>query len=57
VTNEIVATFQSIKEAQDTQNINGNCISRCCRGHKKHKTAGGFKWEFVIKQINNAYPF
>ena len=40
-----VKEWSSLQEASDVLNIKYQSISATCRG--KHKTAGGFKWEYV----------
>lgn len=45
-TNKIICEYKSIKEAKRQTGINDTCISRCCRGIKGFKTAGGFKWAY-----------
>lgn len=37
-------TFDSIREASKTKNINENTIGACCRGKVKH--AGGMRWQY-----------
>ncbi len=41
---KIIKTWESIKEASLTLNIQSSDINKCCRG--KGKTAGGYKWEY-----------
>lgn len=43
--NNIINTFDSIKEAATTLQIDSSTISKCCRGKLKH--CGGFRWEYV----------
>lgn len=45
ITNEIVKTWESMKQIQETLGIHYMMISKCCRGIKK--TARGFKWEYA----------
>jgi hypothetical protein len=40
-----IKTWDSIKEAGDSLNIDRGVISRCCSG-KRYKTAGGFIWKY-----------
>lgn len=37
--------YSSIKEAEQTACVNGDCICGVCKG--KRKTAGGYHWEYV----------
>lgn len=38
--------FDSIKDASETMGVNASNIGSCCRG--KRKTAGNYKWEYVL---------
>jgi hypothetical protein len=40
------ARFNSVKEASQLTGINGNSISKCCRG--KYSRAGGSIWKFAL---------
>ena len=42
---KLVATFDSLTDAQDAIGISRHDISRCCRGD--YETAGGFVWKFA----------
>ena len=44
--------YDSIKSASEKTNISYNGISDCCRG--KHKTAGGYHWEFADDRLKNS---
>lgn len=39
---QILAEFNSEREAQNKTGISQGCISMCCAG--KYKTAGGYQW-------------
>ncbi len=41
----ILNTFDSIKEAAAALQIDSSTISKCCKGKLKH--CGGFRWEYV----------
>lgn len=43
----LVKTFMSITEAAQETGINLGNIGSCVSGNKKHKTAGGYKWEYA----------
>lgn len=43
--NNIINTFDSIKEAATTLKIDSSTITKCCKGKLKH--CGGFRWEYV----------
>lgn len=43
--NNIIKTWDSIREATKSLNINGTLIIRCCKN--KGKTAGGYRWQYV----------
>lgn len=44
---QFVRLWQSATEAQRELGINHSCITHCCKGHPKHSTAGGFRWEYA----------
>lgn len=46
----IIATYESIKEASNTTGIKGCTISRCCA--KDGSTAGGFIWKYIGQDYN-----
>ena len=50
-TNEIITIFNSIKIASEVTNTSANNITLCLT--KKRRSAGGYKWEYVIKQKTN----
>lgn len=41
-----VKKWNSISEASKELGINRKSIMQCCNHEKRHKTAGGYKWEF-----------
>lgn len=43
--NDLIATFQSLTEAQNQTGVELHNISECCRG--KSKTAGGYIWRYI----------
>lgn len=43
---EVLKTFSSIAEASRNTGICENGIRNCCKNKPKHKTAGGFKWQY-----------
>lgn len=45
----IICTYQSIREASEDINISSCCISNCCAG--RNKTAGGYKWKYITKEV------
>ena len=47
---ETQEVFPSMRNAEKVIGIKGNHISDVCKG--KRKTAGGFHWEFINKEIN-----
>jgi hypothetical protein len=47
---DIVAEWNSLKEAGELTGISKNSISSCC--NKKLKAAGGFIWKFKNNQLN-----
>lgn len=55
-TNQIVAKFDSIKQAHEQTGIVYDCIIRCCSN--KLKLAGGYKWRHVFSypQRKNTKP-
>lgn len=44
ITNEIIETFGSQREATKKTKVQSSAISSCCNGNRT--TAGGFKWQF-----------
>jgi len=42
----IMSYFSSVDASAET-GINQSNILQCCRGHKQHKTAGGFIWRYA----------
>lgn len=46
ITNKVIATYQSAREAEKQTGVSYKRISMCCHG--KTQTAGGFKWKFNI---------
>ena len=44
---EIVARFDSAKDAENQLGIAHQTISKCCLKRTGHKTAGGYKWEYA----------
>jgi hypothetical protein len=48
-TNEIINIFGSIMEVERATKISYVHISRCCNNKPKYKTAGGYKWQFIIE--------
>ena len=49
VNDNFINEYNTLKEASERTNTNKVCISQVC--HKKRKTAGGYKWEFVVKEV------
>lgn len=47
-TKEVIATFESILDAQRQTGIHVGSIGKACKGESKK--AGGFKWEYVIPE-------
>lgn len=45
--NELVRTWDSINQVKKELGFNSFGIIGCCKKRKKHKTAYGFKWEYV----------
>lgn len=43
----LINTFGSIADAQRETGVERSGISRCCAGHPKHSTAGGYLWRYV----------
>lgn len=43
---DYIASFKSMKEAEEITTVSFKNISKCCRG--RSKTAGGFKWEYKL---------
>lgn len=43
--NNFIKTFDYIKDAEQSLNIDGSSISACCRN--KRKTAGGYIWKYA----------
>lgn len=50
LTGEIIATFESLKEAKEKTDVSDTGIAKCCKGSRQ--TAGGYKWEFADKNPN-----
>ena len=48
---EIGIVYSSTKEAERQTGIHNGSIGHCCRG--EYKTAGGFHWAYVNKEVNN----
>jgi len=48
---ETGAVYPSIREAERQTGINNACIARCCQKQVGFKTAGGFHWEYYVKEI------
>ncbi len=46
-TDEIIKIWESASKAQQEGGFNQSSISRCCLGHKKYKSANGYKWRFI----------
>ena len=44
-TNELIAIYDSIKDAAEAVSVDRSCISRCCSGKKK--SCRGFLWKFM----------
>lgn len=42
-----IAEYSSISKASMTTGIDRSSIGRCCNSDGYHKTAGGYKWEFL----------
>lgn len=42
---EFIENFKSASEASRQTGISKTCITRCCRGERKH--TGGFLWEYI----------
>lgn len=51
---EYIKTWESTREAERILHINHTCISLCCRGNSKHKTAGGFIWRYADEDAKAA---
>ena len=45
-TNELIKEWTSMAEAERQLGIRQSNISACCRGVNRHKSAGGFKWQY-----------
>lgn len=45
-----IKTWDSISEAEQTLNIAGGTITKCCKGQWKH--GGGYKWKYVDKEVS-----
>lgn len=43
-------TFKSMTEASKEIHTDISSISHVCKGHKKYKTAGGYRWKFANKE-------
>lgn len=43
---ELVKTYESVAAAAKAIGLKAQTISACCNKRKKHKTAGGFKWNY-----------
>lgn len=43
---ELIARYESVKEAAEANNINRAHISEACLGHRQLKTVGGYVWKF-----------
>lgn len=48
---KLVRKWKSAVIAEQELGINKVCIRRCCRGHKKQKTAGDYIWKYYYKGI------
>lgn len=46
--NVIIRKWKSSVDAQNNLNISSSHISKCCRNLKGFKSAGGFKWKYII---------
>ena len=46
-TGAIIATYAGLREAERITGIRHGNIWCCCQGRYKHKTAGGYKWEYA----------
>ena len=44
--NEVIREWPSIIQVERELGINQSSISRCCKGKKYYKSAGGFKWKY-----------
>lgn len=44
---QFVKKWNSATEARKGTGISDVCIGYCCKGHPKHATAGGFRWEYA----------
>ena len=44
--NNLIKIWNSIKEASVELNIDSSHITKCCKGKKYYKTAGGFIWKY-----------
>ena len=45
-TNEVIKEWSSMAEAERQLGIKQSNISACCRGVNRHKSAGGYKWQY-----------
>ena len=45
--NNLLNIYESIMEASKKTNIDRSNISACCKGKKKHKSAGGYIWRYA----------
>jgi hypothetical protein len=45
--NKLINIFYGIREAERKTNINHTSIILCCKG--KRKTAGGYKWKYLVE--------
>ena len=48
---EIIKTWESIKKASKTLNIDSSAITKCCKG--KLKQTGGFKWQYHDEGVDS----
>ena len=43
----LIAVWPSMAEATRQTGIGRSEICKCCNGHPQHRTAGGYKWQYV----------
>ena len=46
-TGSIIATYESIMEAEQRTGVNNSDISKCCKGNPNYHHAGGFIWIYI----------
>lgn len=49
--NKVVKTWNSMMDAERTLGISNSHISACCKHKKGFYTAGGYKWEYLEREL------